>query len=91
MKISGWKEKLLSVGGKEILLKSVTQAIPTYAMSVFKIPKIFCKGIINAISHFWSGTRIIISGCIGWLGGKCVYPKIKGVGGWDSGIFIVST
>ena len=54
-KISGWKEKLLSVGGKEILLKAVIQAIPTYAMSVFKILKNFCKGIIDAIALFWWG------------------------------------
>ena len=52
MKISGWKEKLLSTGGKEILLKSIVQAIPTYAMSVFKIPKKICKGIIDAMSQF---------------------------------------
>lgn len=55
MKISGWKEKLLCAGGKEILLKSVVQAIPTYAMPVFKIPNFFCKEIIDAMSQFWWG------------------------------------
>ena len=55
MRISGWKEKLLSTGGKEVLLKSVVQAIPTYAMSVFKIPKKNCKGITDEMSHFWWG------------------------------------
>jgi len=42
MRISGWKEKLLTIS-KEVLLKSVVQAIPTYAMSVFKIPKKIVK------------------------------------------------
>ena len=54
-KISGWKKKLLSSRGKEILLKSVVQAIPTYAMYVFKIPNKNCKGIIDARSQFWWG------------------------------------
>ena len=46
-RISGWKEKLLSAGGKEILLKAVVQAIPTYAMSVFKIPNFFAKELLT--------------------------------------------
>jgi hypothetical protein len=48
-KINGWKEKQLSIGGKEILLKAVAQAIPIYAMSVFLIPKGVCKKMMYTI------------------------------------------
>ena len=37
--MQGWMEKSLSAGGKEVLIKSVAQAIPTYSMACFKLPR----------------------------------------------------
>jgi len=51
-KLEGWKELLLSKVGKEILLKSVIQAIPHYAMSMFKLPISLCCKIEQKISNF---------------------------------------
>ena len=53
--VNGWKERILSYGGKEALLKAVAQGIPTYAMSVFRFSKQICKGITDAMSHYWWG------------------------------------
>lgn len=33
-----WSDKYMSMASKEILIKAVAQAIPTYIMSVFKLP-----------------------------------------------------
>jgi hypothetical protein len=54
-RLKGWKEKLLSLGGKEILLKAIIQSIPVFAMGVFKIPKQLCKEINDAMASFWWG------------------------------------
>jgi hypothetical protein len=41
-KLKGWKEKNLSFAGRATLIKAVAQAIPTYFMSSFLIPKGLC-------------------------------------------------
>ncbi|CAM8884344.1 unnamed protein product [Rhodiola kirilowii] len=52
-KINGWKEKLLSAAGREILIKSVIQAIPIYAMSCFKLPKGLSNRLSSLAARFW--------------------------------------
>jgi hypothetical protein len=51
-RIQGWKEKFLSWAGKEILIKAVAQAIPTYAMGCFDLTKTLC----DQISSMSAGT-----------------------------------
>lgn len=52
-RIEGWSSKFISVGGKEVLIKSVIQAIPSYAMSCFKLPLSLCHCIEQMCAKFW--------------------------------------
>ena len=56
-KLQGWKEKLLSQAGREVLLKAVVQAIPNFAMSCFMLPVGLCNDIEMLIQKFWWGER----------------------------------
>jgi hypothetical protein len=53
--VGGWSEKLLSSAAKEVLIKSVVQAIPTYPMSCFILSSRTRKKITGAVSNFWWG------------------------------------
>ncbi|XP_027150159.1 uncharacterized protein LOC113750373 [Coffea eugenioides] len=53
--LGSWKQKLLSQAGKEVLLKAVTQAMPTYAMSCFKLPLKLCKELSAMMARYWWG------------------------------------
>ncbi|KAL5566937.1 hypothetical protein UlMin_030101 [Ulmus minor] len=59
-KLCGWKSKLLSAGGREILTKAIIQAIPTYSMNMFKIPISLIKELHRLCARFWWGS------CLSW-------------------------
>ncbi|XP_052478837.1 uncharacterized mitochondrial protein AtMg00310-like [Gossypium raimondii] len=52
-RIEGWSTRMLSQGGKEVFLKAVLQAIPTYAMSCFLLPKSLCRDMESIFAKFW--------------------------------------
>lgn len=56
-KIVGWKGKLLSNVGREILIKVVAQATPTYTMNYFKLPNSLCSKINSMVGGFWWGNK----------------------------------
>lgn len=54
-KIEGYENKLLSKAGKEVLIKSMIQAIPTYVMGSFKLHDYLLNEIESLICNFWWG------------------------------------
>lgn len=87
-KLHCWKSRLFSSGGKEVLIKAVAQAIPTYAMSVFKLPSTLCDDIQKVIAKFWWGSNVKARS-IHWMDWKkmCVSKKDGGLGFRDLGAF----
>ncbi|XP_060965278.1 uncharacterized protein LOC133034246 [Cannabis sativa] len=56
-KLNSWNENFFSRAGKETLIKAVVQAIPSFAMSCFKVPKSICHKIQSLIAKFWWGSH----------------------------------
>ncbi|KAJ8767776.1 hypothetical protein K2173_020716 [Erythroxylum novogranatense] len=78
-RLQGWKAKLLSKTGKDVLLRTVAQAMPNYIMSLFQLPIDICKDLETLMnSFFWqNGDRDNIG--IKWLRWRrLAIPKIHG-------------
>ena len=54
-KLQGWKGMMLSRVGKEVLIKAVVQAIPTYTMGVFQLSVKFCEELNAFCAKSWWG------------------------------------
>ncbi|XP_052886937.1 uncharacterized protein LOC128295414 [Gossypium arboreum] len=52
-RIAGWSLRYLSMGGKEVFVKSVLQSTPVYVMQCFTLPKILCRKLEGIMNKFW--------------------------------------
>jgi hypothetical protein len=55
--MAAWSEKHLSTTAKEVLIKAVAQAIPTYMMSIFHLSATFCEELSRGIRSYWWGAQ----------------------------------
>jgi hypothetical protein len=56
-RLRDYTEKNMSAAAKEVLIKAVAQALPTYTMSVFKIPLGICDELTRITREFWWGVE----------------------------------
>jgi len=66
-KINSWSSKCLSKEGREVMIKFVLQAIPSYVMSIFLLPTSLISTIEKMMNSFWWGTRGATNRGIHWL------------------------
>ena len=88
-RLSSWQSKLLSRAGKSILIKIVTQALPTYIMGVFLIPPSVLEGTSKMLNSFWWGSRREGHRVIHWQRWErlCVRKEEGGLGFCDLRLF----
>ncbi|GJT45462.1 hypothetical protein Tco_0954177 [Tanacetum coccineum] len=77
-RLSKWKAKTLSIGGRLTLLKSVLVlgASPFYNMSIFKVPKGVLKVMESIRSNFFKGASMLEKK-ISWIAWDKVLPLKK--------------
>lgn len=54
-RLQGWQGRKISRAGKEVLIKSAAQAIPTYYMTTFLISSTFLDDLQIMLNKFWWG------------------------------------
>lgn len=52
-KLDGWRGCILSSAGKNVLVKTVAQALPMYTIQCFLLPKTFCEELNMMTAKFW--------------------------------------
>ncbi|KAL0444003.1 UNVERIFIED_CONTAM: hypothetical protein Slati_2123000 [Sesamum latifolium] len=82
-KLHNWAAKKLSQAGRSVLLKTVLQTIPTYAMSYFRLPDTFLSDLESIMADFfWHDDEESRIHWMAWA--KLCKPKAEGGLGFRS-------
>jgi hypothetical protein len=57
-RIESWCGREASCVGREVLIKSIAQAVPTYSMSCFLIPLNICNKMRSVVANYWWGSFV---------------------------------
>ncbi|GKB65097.1 hypothetical protein Tco_0921283 [Tanacetum coccineum] len=77
-RLSKWKMKTLSIGGRLTLLKAVLGSLPIYHMSIFKVPKNVLHRMESIRSRFFNGIDLNSKKAIWVKWSKVLASKEKG-------------
>lgn len=78
-RLAVWRGKLLSVGGRVVLINYVLNAVPIFTLSLYKAPLVIIKEIVKIQSNFLWGDPPLISMFIGLVGSQFVCLKRREV------------
>nr|GEW93115.1 RNA-directed DNA polymerase, eukaryota, reverse transcriptase zinc-binding domain protein [Tanacetum cinerariifolium] len=77
-RLSKWKMKTLSIGGRMTFIKSVLDSLPIYHMSIYKVPKKVLNRLESFRCHFFNGIDFLSKKPISIKSNKLFAPKDKG-------------
>ncbi|XP_004305534.1 PREDICTED: uncharacterized protein LOC101308405 [Fragaria vesca subsp. vesca] len=76
-KLTGWRSKLMSAAGGEILINVVAQAMPIYTMNNYLLPQNLVQDLHQLCAQFWWGGTDVKKVCIGRLGIPYVGQRVR--------------
>ncbi|XP_019197734.1 PREDICTED: uncharacterized protein LOC109191563 [Ipomoea nil] len=78
-RLGSWQHRFLSKAGKEVMLKSVAQALPIFTMSVFLLPGRLCDKIEKLFNRYWWGGGVSNGRGVHWMTwSRLSVPKCRG-------------
>lgn len=78
-RIQSWQPKPISRAGKSVLERNVAQAIPSYTMPCFLLPKTLCQELERKFNNYWWSSGKVERKGLNWLSWRNMsYSKNSG-------------